>query len=322
MTLPPFNPGFRQMFAENQLTLGVFFAIEAYKGSIPTMQNQVALAQRAEDLGFAALWVRDVPLHDPSFGDVGQIYDPWVYLGYIAAQTQTIALATGSAIFPQKHPIHLAKAAASVDQLSGGRLVMGIASGDRPLESPALGLDHEARGDRFRQTFFDFKRLLGESFPVMRSPLTRLEDADLLPKPVGSGIPLLVTGHSRQSPEWIAKHADGWLYYPRHPQMQERIVQDWRNLTAQYAPGIFKPYAQSLYVDLAENPHEPAMPIHLGYRLGREPLIELLLKLTAIGVNHIAFNFKYGHRPADEVLEEIGQEVLPYVGDRQEVLPR
>ncbi len=41
MTQPPFNPGFRQMFAENQLTLGVFFAIEAYKGSIPTMQNQV-----------------------------------------------------------------------------------------------------------------------------------------------------------------------------------------------------------------------------------------------------------------------------------------
>jgi luciferase-type oxidoreductase len=151
----------------------------------------------------------------------------------------------------------------------------------------------------------------------MRSPLTQLEGADLLPKPVGNSIPLLVTGHSRQSPGWIAEHADGWLYYPRHPQMQERIVQDWRTLTAQYAPGIFKPYAQSLYVDLAENPREPAMPIHLGYRLGREPLIDLLLMLKAIGVNHIAFNFKYGSRPADEVLEEIGQEVLPYVGDRQ-----
>ncbi len=67
------NQGYEKMFAPNQLTLGVFFAIESYSGSIPTMENQVALAKRAEALGFAALWFRDVPLHDPSFGDVGQV---------------------------------------------------------------------------------------------------------------------------------------------------------------------------------------------------------------------------------------------------------
>ena len=285
------------MFAENQLTLGVFFPIEAYKGSIPTMHNQVTLAQRAEALGFAALWVRDVPLYDPSFGDVGQIFDPWVYLSYIAAHTSDIALATGSIIFSQRHPIHLAKSAASVDHLSGGRLVMGIASGDRPVEFPAFGLDRESRGDRFRQTFHDFKRVLAESFPVIRSPLTTLEGADVLPKPVGDRIPLLVTGHSRQSPEWIAAHADGWLYYPRHPQMQGQIIRDWRRLTQQYAPGVFKPYAQSLYIDLVDQPDTPAMPIHLGYQLGRDRLIELLHHLAAIGVNHVAINLKYSQRP-------------------------
>ncbi len=310
MTTPFFNPGFQRMFAEGQLSLGVFFAIEAYKGSIPTMENQVALAQRAEALGFAALWVRDVPLHDPSFGDVGQIYDPWVYLGYVAAHTREIALATGSIIFSQRHSLHLAKAAASVDQLSGGRLVMGIASGDRPVEFPAFGIGREQRGERFLHTFTDFKQVLEQSFPVVRSPLTTLEGADLLPKPACDRIPLLVTGHSRQSPEWIAEHADGWLYYPRHPQMQARIIDDWRSLTAQLAPGVFKPYAQSLYVDLVENPSEPATPIHLGYRLGRDRLVDLLLHLKAIGVNHVAFNFKYGGRPASEMLEEIGQ-VLP-----------
>ena len=138
--------GFQRMFAKEQLTVGVFFPIEAYKGSIPRMQNQVILARRAEDLGFAALWFRDVPLYDPSFGDVGQIFDPWVYLGYIVAHTQTIALATGSIIFSLRHPLHLAKAAASVDQLSNGRLVMGVASGDRPVEFPKI---HGKRlGDR------------------------------------------------------------------------------------------------------------------------------------------------------------------------------
>lgn len=84
------------MFAENKLTLGVFFPIEAFEvGSNPTMQNQVELAQLAERLRFSAVWFRDVPLLDPSFGDVGQMYDPWVYLGYIAAKTNTISLATG-----------------------------------------------------------------------------------------------------------------------------------------------------------------------------------------------------------------------------------
>lgn len=302
------------MFAEHHLTLGVFFAIEAYQGSIPTMTNQIELAQRAEALGFSALWVRDVPLYDPSFGDVGQIYDPWVYLGYIAAQTQTISLATGSVIFSQQHPIHLAKSAASVDQLSGGRLVMGIASGDRPVEFPAFGIDREARGSRFRNTFWDFKKLLETEFPVVRSPLTHLEGGDVIPKPVSGQIPLLVTGHSRQALSWIAEHADGWLYYPRHPEMQAQIIQDWREQTATFAPGQFKPYAQSLYLDLLEDPKAIATPIHLGYRLGREHLIDLLLHLQTLGVNHLAFNFKYSQRPAAEVLEEIGQEVLPHVG--------
>jgi hypothetical protein len=72
------HPGYRRMFKENHLTLGLFFPIEAYTGSIPlmNMEEQVKLAKRAEELNFASLVVRDVPLHDPNFGDVGQIYGP------------------------------------------------------------------------------------------------------------------------------------------------------------------------------------------------------------------------------------------------------
>src|SRR4029078_4197747 len=97
------HPGFRKMFAPGRLTFGVFFPIEAFQGDEPTMRDQERLARRAEELGYAALWVRDVPLRDPTFGDVGQIYDPWVYLGWVAAQTHTIALATGSIILPLRH---------------------------------------------------------------------------------------------------------------------------------------------------------------------------------------------------------------------------
>ncbi|MFP3560007.1 LLM class flavin-dependent oxidoreductase, partial [Paraburkholderia sp. SIMBA_049] len=119
---------------------------------------------------FAAAWVRDVPLFDPAFGDAGQVFDPFTYLAYLAAQTQRIALVTGSAIFALRHPIDLAKAAATLDTLSGGRLVLGIASGDRPVEFPAYGLDHDSRGERFAQSVDYFRQLLAEHPGPIQSP--------------------------------------------------------------------------------------------------------------------------------------------------------
>ena len=65
--------GFKRMFVENKLTLGIFFPLESYNTDVPTMQDQERLAKLTESLGYAALWFRDVPLRDPSFGDVGQI---------------------------------------------------------------------------------------------------------------------------------------------------------------------------------------------------------------------------------------------------------
>lgn len=303
--------GFWTMSAEGRLTLGVFVPIEAYRGSIPTMRNHLALARRAEELGFAALWVRDVPLHDPSFGDVGQIFDPWVYLGMLATHTRTIALATGSIVLPLRHPLHVAKAAASVDQLTGGRLVLGVASGDRPVEFPAFGLDAEARGERFRESFALLRLMLEERFPDIDSPLGSVHDVDLLPKPVTGTLPLLVTGNSRQSMEWIAALSDGWITYPRPLAVQSEAIAKWRQVTAEAIPCRFKPFVQSLYIDLAEDPHASPIPIHLGFRLGRAILIDLLRKLEVCGVNHVILNLKYGQRPAGEVLEELGADVVP-----------
>jgi len=310
MNASKFNQGYEKMFAPDQLTLGVFFAIESYSGSIPKMENQVELAKRAETLGFAALWFRDVPLHDPNFGDVGQIYDPWVYLGYIAAHTSRIALATGSIVFPLRHPIHLAKAAASIDTLSGGRLVLGIASGDRPVEYPAFNIDFDTRGERFRETLHYFREALGKSFPTIDSPLGKLNRVDLIPKPYGEDIPILITGHSQQSLEWIAENGDGWITYPRSLEHQTTLINNWRELTKDVAGG-FKPFSQSLYIDLLEDPDAAPEPIHLGFKSGRKYLSEFLGASREAGVNHIVLNLKYGSRPAADVLEEIGQDVLP-----------
>lgn len=310
--------GFRKMFTPGRLTLGVFFPIEAFTGDQPTMRNQEFLARRAEELGFAALWFRDVPLRDPNFGDIGQVYDPWVYLGWIAAQTRTIGLATGSIILPVRHPLHTAKAAASIDQLTRGRFVLGVATGDRPVEFPAFGIEPDERDMLFRENLRVIREVLADEFPTVQSSYgTLLGTADLVPKPSGR-LPILVTGNSRQGLEWIAEHSDGWITYPRPLSLQAQVAARWRGAVEAVAPGVFKPFTQSFYVDLSDDPDQPPQPIHLGIRGGRHALVRLLDDLRSAGVHHVILNLKYGSRDAAEVLDEIGQEVLPQLDASQQ----
>ena len=99
-TFATINQAYNATFTPNRLSVGLVLPIEKYTTSpIPDMTHHLERAQLAERLGFAALWLRDVPFNVPSFGDAGQMFDPFVYLGFLAARTQTIALATGSIIF-------------------------------------------------------------------------------------------------------------------------------------------------------------------------------------------------------------------------------
>lgn len=303
------------MFAPDRITVGLFFPIEAFDGREPAMLDQIDLAQAAERLGFAALWARDVPLNDPSFGDLGQLYDPFVWLATIAARTTSIALATGAVILPLHHPIDVAKAATSLDHLSKGRFVLGVASGDRPVEYPAYGRDPAIRGELFRDAFDYSAALLTKRYPVHASRhYGRLAGGgDLAPRSLSPRLPTLVTGQSQQSLDWIAQNSDGWLTYPRDVLQQAQVVAQWREALDRVEAG-FKPVAQSLYIDLTGHPETPPQPIHLGYRLGRRRLAGLLDELRSSGVNHVALNLKFSRRPVAEVLDEIGREVLPHFG--------
>ncbi|WP_316157678.1 LLM class oxidoreductase [Cupriavidus sp. BIC8F] len=305
------HEGFQRTFSAGRLSLGLFFPIEAFDGDRPTMLHQVTLAKRAEELGFSALWFRDVPLRDPAFGDVGQVFDPWAYMGFIAANTSKIALGTASIALPLRHPLHTAKAAASVDQLSNGRLLLGVASGDRPTEFPAFNIDPETRGESFRESLEVIRKVQRTSFEPVIWEGGELVGADLIPKPTTKEIPFFVTGHSRQSLDWIARHSCGWITYPRAPQFQRLIVENWRREVLEQCGNVYKPFLQSLYIDLDASPSLPPTAIHLGFKLGRQYLFELLEALQEIGVDHVIINLKYGRRPADKVLEEIGSYIMP-----------
>lgn len=308
----------KDVFRSNRLTLGILFPIESYQGDLPQMTGQEALAQRAEKLGFSALWFRDVPLRVPSFGDAGQVYDPFVYMSWIAAHTKTIKLGTAATILPLRHPLHTAKMAASIDQLSNGRVLLGVASGDRAQEYPAFGKDAETRGGAFRDSFEIIQSVLRNQFPTYNSEHfgNLAGQGDILPKPAQANMPMIAVGSSQQPLEWIAKHADAWLMYPRPLQIQQQIVAAWVG-QLQSADRSGTPFGQSLYIDLAEHPSEPPRPIHLGFRSGRNHLVEHLHALAQIGVSHVILNLKYAGRPAGEIVEEVGEFVIPQLSQFQ-----
>lgn len=316
------HPGYRRMFAPDRLTLGIFLPIRFYEGDISVFAGQTDLVTQIDRWNFAAIWVRDVPLFDPSFGDAAQVLDPFTYLAFLAARTENVALATGSAIFSLRHPIDLAKASATIDQLSGGRLVLGIASGDRPIEFPAYGLAHDQRAERFAQAVTYFRQLMRPGYLEIDSPLGRFSQAEFLPKPVSGMIPLIVTGSSGQSLSWIAEHADGWLTYPNAthtpsgPLRLAEKIRAWRDLIPDVG---FRPHMTNEWLDLSDDPNYPRTPLRGGFilRTGRKGLISLLQEWQAAGVNHAALGIQFSRRPPAEVLQELAEEVLPFFASHQ-----
>lgn len=304
---------FNRMYQKDKMTLGFLTPFEPMTDQLPQMENTVELAREIEDFGFSAIWLRDVTMQDLKSNDHGQLYDLWIYLTYLAARTKHIALGTSSVVLPLRHPVRVAKEATSIDRLFPNRLIMGVASGDRKKDFEALGVEREGRGDIFKQHFDVLNRLLKEEKPTIDSDLGVINgnEMKLMPTPVTT-IPTMVTGFSRQSLEWSAEHGDGWIQYPRSIHEQSSLIQHYRELVNMKQPGVFKPFTQTLYIDLSENPDEPPTEIPLGYRLGRNYLLELLYKFQSIGVNHLVFVPYFAKRPVEELVQEIGEEILPH----------
>lgn len=305
------HPGFRRVFAPGRMTLGFMMPLTQLDNGVPNMTGQLELAERVDALGFAALWARDVPFFDPSFGDAGQVYDPWVWLGMLAARTRRISLGTAGIVLPLRHPFHTAKAAQTLDAVTGGRFLLGGASGDRPAEFPAFAKHPETRGQDYRDAIRAIREVAAD-FPQISGPFGEAKGLDMLPKPGFGTLPLLAIGSAQQSVQWLAENMDGWMTYPRDLPDQRNRIGLWHSALEQRAPGIFKPFGQPLFIDLSDQPDEPPSPIFLGFRLGRNYLLHHLESLAALGVNHVALQMLFNKRPVGETVEEIAAEVLPH----------
>ncbi len=305
------NNAYNTVFKPGRLSVGLVVPIEDYpSGPVPEMTHHLERVQLAEELGFSSVWLRDVPFNDPSFGDAGQTFDPFVYLGFLAAQTSRIALGVASIILPLRHPAHIAKAAATTDLLSGGRLLLGIASGARPSDYPAMNQPFTERGQRFQDSV-NYIRRMNEDFPNFENFFGNpVGTIDMLPKAQSGKLPLLITGGSQQPPEWIAENGDGWMIYPRNPVLQSQIVRDWQN-RVEKAGRPPQPIMQPLYIDLLDTHDAPPQPIHLGMRLGTRYLRAYLKSLEEVGINHIALNLRFNQRNIEQTLHHLAEEILP-----------
>lgn len=304
------HPAFRRVFRPGRLTLGFIMPLEGYPdGPLPTLANHLPLAQKADEAGFAALWLRDVPFLDPSFGDAGQILDPFVYAGFLAAVTSRIAIGTAGIVLPLRDPLLVSKQATSADQLLDGRFLLGLSSGDRPEEYPAFGLDFDNRAERYRDALDVIKAVTSRPFPHHRSThYGELNGTiDLVPKPAKGCLPFVAIGRAGQSYEWLAANVDAWIWHGPDVARLSAIVPRWRELSPN---GLYKPYGYGAMFDLLEDPHAPLQPgRHL--RIGRHALTELLQRHQADGVSHVMFNMKPTRRRAEAVMDELAEHVLP-----------
>jgi len=282
----------------------------------PDMTAHLERATMADNAGFAAIWLRDVPIYDPAFGDAGQVFDPFPYLGYLAAATRNVVLGTAAIVLPLRHPLHVAKMAATIDRLSKGRLILGIASGDRPIEFPLFGIEHSRRSE-----------ILRENLRVLRSAWRKDnalgEVPRVLPVPFGGSIPTVIAGRGGQTLEWVVSNLDGYFTYHRPPASMEPIAAEWHQIADDSTGDTgFKPLLTTMLVDLTVDPDQPPELIRLGARLGHHALLEHLRELRSIGVNHVAINLRPSNRPIDEVIQEISQYILPEFPTQKSSGPR
>ncbi|KVF01399.1 TIGR03571 family LLM class oxidoreductase [Burkholderia vietnamiensis] len=262
---------------------------------VPDLARHAELARLADTLGFRALWVRDVPMYDPAFGDAAQVFEAFSYLGYLAGITRDILLGTAAVVLPLREPLLTLKSAATIDALSGGRLLLGVASGDRPVEYPLFGRDFASRGANFRAQI----ALLRDGARGHLPP-----GLEVLPH-VAAPLPLLVAGLAQQTPAWIGEHLDGCLAYPGTPDDHRQRAANWRAVAGN------KPYVSFIHLNLAEDPHEPLQRHRFGARAGRIALAEELAAMRDAGVQHIGLHFRRNRRPLDETMSEIATHVLP-----------
>lgn len=181
-------------------------------GETPDVDSILKYCERAEELGFESLWAWDHMLLgvNPAF----PILDSLSILTGIATRTSRIKLGTGVLVLPLRNPVVAAKALGSLDQISKGRLILGVAAGWYAREFDAVGVPFKQRGRIFEQNLDLLLRLWTEETVTAQVEGMNLREAVLVPRPYQRPRPpVLIGGYVDTVLRRVARMADGWLTY-------------------------------------------------------------------------------------------------------------
>ncbi|MYX08903.1 TIGR03619 family F420-dependent LLM class oxidoreductase [Streptomyces sp. SID8375] len=239
-------------------------------------------------------------------------YDPVATLAHLAAVTERVRLLSHVAVVGLRHPLITAKQYATLDRLSGGRLILGVGAGHVPEEFEALGVDFGRRGAVLDETVEALKMALGpDEFPKFTGERFAFEGLGQAPRPVQTPRPpIWVGGSSPAAVRRAAERGDGWL--PQGDRREQLPGQIARLRRLREAAGIEEPVvigtiAEPLYVG------EP------GWAVGRrtlsgapERIADSLREYRAMGVQQIQVRFR--SRSREELTDQMlafGAEVAP-----------
>lgn len=203
------------------------FSMNDYACSYPEVA--VEIAQLAESAGFDSLWAGEhVVLPDPQvspspMAPTDRILDPVVALTFLAAHTRQIRLGTGIIILPQRNPLVLAKELASLDELSGGRLIFGIGAGYLEPEFRALGISFKDRGALTDEYLAAMRAIWTQPEPAYHGRFVSFEHVQAHPQHT---VPVVVGGHTSSAYRRAVTQGNGWYGYNLDLDSTARAVTD------------------------------------------------------------------------------------------------
>ncbi|MEU0114832.1 TIGR03619 family F420-dependent LLM class oxidoreductase [Streptomyces bobili] len=273
----------------------------------------VAVARAADRAGFAYVACCDhVAIPRRLAGAMSTVwYDPVATLAHLAAVTERVRLLSHVAVVGLRHPLLTAKQYATLDHLSGGRLILGVGAGHVPEEFEALGVDFRQRGALLDETIDALRAALGpEEFPEHHGKAYDFEGLGQRPRPAQASVPLWVGGSSPAAVRRAALKGDGWLPQgdprDRLPAQIARIGQ-LRGDSPLITPLTIGALTEPLYVGT------PAWDVGRRTLHGSpESIAESLSAYGAMGVHQIQVRFRSRSRTElTDQMTAFGAEVAP-----------
>ena len=216
------------------MEIGVVYPQKELRGDPDAVRR---IGRAVEDLGFDHLLAYDhvlgavhadrtPPLTGP-YTEKDPFHDPFVLFAYLSAMTERIGFATGILVLPQRQTALVARQAADVDLLSGGRLRLGVGVGWNYVEYEALGQDFQTRGARQEEQLDLLRRLFTEPVVDFSGRFDRVDRAALAPKPARP-VPIWLGGSGEAAFDRAARLADGFIFFGAAG--IENTIASWKRL--------------------------------------------------------------------------------------------